>query len=273
MATIGNRIKQRRIKLGLSVDELAKRLNKNRATVYRYENDEIENMPVGIINSLSKILDTTPTFIMGWEDDDSANNPAIKKGGVAMKTHEFIKYLRERRGMSQDMLAEQAGYKDRSSIAKIESGKVDLSESKIEALATALGTTKAVLLGMYSDIGNIIRNKRMSADMTPSALASMLNTTEETVVEMEMGIIKPTISQVKALQQILNIDPYSITDFDTASLMLTEDMNSWDPEYELTMQHIKRINDTLIKLNEKGLITAAEYIEYLASKTEYQYGE
>lgn len=190
-----------------------------------------------------------------------------------MKTHEFIKYLREKRGMSQDMLAELSGYKDRSSIAKIESGKVDLSESKIEALAIALGTTKAVLLGMYSDIGDIIRNKRMSADMTPHALAVALNTTEENIVEMEKGITKPTISQVKALQQILNIDPYSIIDFDTASLMLTEDMNAWDPEYELTMQHIKRINDALIKLNEKGLVAVAEYIEYLASKTEYQYGE
>ena len=39
--SIGQRIKERRIELGLSVDELAKRLGKNRATVYRYESDDI----------------------------------------------------------------------------------------------------------------------------------------------------------------------------------------------------------------------------------------
>ena len=32
--TIGERIKERRKELGLSVDELAERLNKNRATIY-----------------------------------------------------------------------------------------------------------------------------------------------------------------------------------------------------------------------------------------------
>ena len=42
--TIGNRIKSRRKELNLSVDEVAEKLNKNRATIYRYENDEIENI-------------------------------------------------------------------------------------------------------------------------------------------------------------------------------------------------------------------------------------
>lgn len=35
--TIGDRIRARRQELGFSVDELATRLGKNRATVYRYE--------------------------------------------------------------------------------------------------------------------------------------------------------------------------------------------------------------------------------------------
>lgn len=35
--TVGNRIKRRRKDLQMSVDELAQKLNKNRATIYRYE--------------------------------------------------------------------------------------------------------------------------------------------------------------------------------------------------------------------------------------------
>lgn len=62
----------------------------------------------------------------------------------------LYKNIKERRiqlSMSQQELAEQAGYTDRSSIAKIEAGKVDLTQSKIKAIADALKTTSAELMG------------------------------------------------------------------------------------------------------------------------------
>lgn len=68
--TTGDRIKQRRLELGLSVDEVATKLGKNRATVYRYESNDIENLPVGTLEPLAEILDTTPAYLMGWNSDD-----------------------------------------------------------------------------------------------------------------------------------------------------------------------------------------------------------
>lgn len=50
-----------------------------------------------------------------------------------------IRKIREQLGMSQEELAKKVGYKSRTSIAKIEAGKVDLSNSKIEEFAKALG--------------------------------------------------------------------------------------------------------------------------------------
>lgn len=58
-----------------------------------------------------------------------------------------IKKLRQELNMSQDELAKKTGYTDRSSIAKIETGSVDLGESKIEIFAKALNTTPAKLYG------------------------------------------------------------------------------------------------------------------------------
>ena len=72
--TIGERIKQRRMELGLSVDEVAEKLGKNRATVYRYESNEIENLPVGTLEPLAKILETTPAQLMGWEYEEQDEN-------------------------------------------------------------------------------------------------------------------------------------------------------------------------------------------------------
>lgn len=65
--SIGQRIKETRIQQGLSIDDLAYRLGKNRTTIYRYENGDIENLPLGILDSLADALNTTPAYLMGWE--------------------------------------------------------------------------------------------------------------------------------------------------------------------------------------------------------------
>lgn len=65
--SVGKRIKERRNELQMSVDELAQKLNKNRATIYRYEKGEIENLPIDILEPLAKALDTTPQYLMGWD--------------------------------------------------------------------------------------------------------------------------------------------------------------------------------------------------------------
>lgn len=63
---------------------------------------------------------------------------------------QLYKNIRTRRkelGMSQQELANRVGYTDRASIAKIEAGKVDLSQSKIVAIAEALRVDPIKLFG------------------------------------------------------------------------------------------------------------------------------
>ena len=64
-----------------------------------------------------------------------------------MNLYEKIKMLRKQKKISQEKLAILTGYSDRSSITKIEQGKVNISETKITLFANALGTTPAYLLG------------------------------------------------------------------------------------------------------------------------------
>ena len=88
---IGERIKNRRKELGLSADELAELLGKNRATVYRYESSEIENMPTTILEPLAKALRTTPAYLMGWEDPGEKSAPTDDGRGETIK--EIIKKI------------------------------------------------------------------------------------------------------------------------------------------------------------------------------------
>lgn len=64
--SIGERIKQRRIELGLSQTELAHRLgNKSRASVCTVEKDK-EDLTTDRIRKYADALETTPAYLMGW---------------------------------------------------------------------------------------------------------------------------------------------------------------------------------------------------------------
>lgn len=66
--TIYERIKARRKELELSADTVADALGVSRATVYRYESQDIEKLPTTVLESLSKVLCCSPGYLMGWED-------------------------------------------------------------------------------------------------------------------------------------------------------------------------------------------------------------
>ena len=72
--SVGSKIKQRRKEMGISADELGKKIGKNRATIFRYENGEIEKLPIDILKPIAEALLTTPQALMGWEEAQSKND-------------------------------------------------------------------------------------------------------------------------------------------------------------------------------------------------------
>lgn len=68
MSTIGSRIRNRREELGLSQDELGKRLGyKSRSSINKIELDQ-RNLTQSKIKAIADALDTTPAYIMGWKE-------------------------------------------------------------------------------------------------------------------------------------------------------------------------------------------------------------
>jgi transcriptional regulator with XRE-family HTH domain len=78
--TVGHRIKLRRKELGISADELGKRIGKNRATVFRYENGDIEKLPIDVLKPIAEALLTTPQALMGWDGDKEKTAAEIGSG-------------------------------------------------------------------------------------------------------------------------------------------------------------------------------------------------
>lgn len=84
-----------------------------------------------------------------------------------MNANEKIKIYRAKLGMTQSELAKRAGYTDRSSIAKIESGVVDLPQSKIKVFADIFDVPPADLIGWDCGDNNVIADAALRMQDDP----------------------------------------------------------------------------------------------------------
>jgi transcriptional regulator with XRE-family HTH domain len=82
--TIGQRVKQRRKELGLTQEELARRIgNSSRASICTVEKDR-EDLTTTRIAKLAKALETSPAFLMGWTNDQDQNHTYSLEYGVEL---------------------------------------------------------------------------------------------------------------------------------------------------------------------------------------------
>lgn len=65
-------MKERRKFIGISAERLAEMLGVSPATIYRYENGDIEKVPGDRLRPIADALQTTPAYLMGWEDASGA---------------------------------------------------------------------------------------------------------------------------------------------------------------------------------------------------------
>ena len=66
--TIGQRIKQRRLELGLTQTELAERMGyTSRTSICTVEKDK-EDLTTTRVKKFAEALETTPSYLMGWTD-------------------------------------------------------------------------------------------------------------------------------------------------------------------------------------------------------------
>lgn len=94
-SAIGQRVKLLRKRKGLNQKELAGILGKSLRTVQKYETGEIE-VSIAVVNQLADILESTPTYILGYE----ANTAPIRSLADIMG---FLFQLEQVTGISFDI--------------------------------------------------------------------------------------------------------------------------------------------------------------------------
>lgn len=91
-----------------------------------------------------------------------------------------IKNRREAIGMSQTELAEASGYSGKSAIARIESGQLDIPQSKIKAIAKALRLSPAQLfdgdlLSIEEEEKELVRAYREAPEAIQQSVCKLLD--------------------------------------------------------------------------------------------------
>lgn len=66
----------------MSADELARRIGKDRSTIYRYESGGIDKVSVDMLEPLAAALETSPAYLIGYHSGEYAS-AHIEKNGVS----------------------------------------------------------------------------------------------------------------------------------------------------------------------------------------------
>lgn len=111
--------------------------------------------------------------------------------------------------------------------------------------------------------GQRIKDARRKADLTQKELGTKLGVAYQTVAQWENDLRKPKIETLTRIAEALGVDPYSLADWDTATRMIENDINSVDDSRQ-------RITAAYEKLTGEGKAKAAEIVEIIAGNPQYQ---
>lgn len=79
--SVGQRIKLAREQRNMTLEEVAKRCETTKQTIFKYENEIVTNIPYDKIVLLSKALDVTPSYLFGWDEKkNSPSEPQLTEG-------------------------------------------------------------------------------------------------------------------------------------------------------------------------------------------------
>lgn len=65
---MASRIHQKRTELGMTMEELGKKVGVQRSAVNKWEHGMVSNMKRATISKLSDALNVSPSWLMGWDD-------------------------------------------------------------------------------------------------------------------------------------------------------------------------------------------------------------
>ena len=102
--SVGQRIKMAREQRNMTLDEVARKCETTKQTIYKYENEIVTNIPYDKIVLLSKALDVTPSYLFGWEEKKNSPSEQQLTEGEQLMLELFRKIPEDRQSEAIDLL-------------------------------------------------------------------------------------------------------------------------------------------------------------------------
>lgn len=106
--TTGERMKSRRKQLGFSAEYVADKLGCSPSTIYRYENGDIEKMPLDVLAPLASILLVSPEYLLNGSGIEKTADP--KADSLSPKENELLALYRGVNPDGQRYILQQAEF-------------------------------------------------------------------------------------------------------------------------------------------------------------------
>ncbi|WP_349669984.1 helix-turn-helix transcriptional regulator [Lacrimispora sp.] len=148
-----------------------------------------------------------------------------------------IREKREANGITQEELATKLGYKNKSTIAKIENGTNDIVQSKVVEFANALNTSASYLMGWEEKTSNAKQSQINQSDYELLRKYHLIDDkgrhTVDTVLEMEYNRCIVTsdsnVTNLKPGEDKSHIIP--VAAHERTDIEVTEEMKQYDDAF------------------------------------------
>lgn len=150
MSSLGERIKKRRIELGMSQDEVARLLGyKSRSSIYNIELGK-RDLPRKKVERFAQALKTTPDYIMGWSKGENTvmDNQEIKNEKANIQT------------MSEVELYKNADKGIKATVSDLEETTKGANQCR-EAIIALAGGADYAIEALITEYGNLIADAKI----------------------------------------------------------------------------------------------------------------
>ena len=202
----GERIAEQRKKLGLSQEELARKIGVSRSALSLYEIDRREP-DLETVKKIASLFGVTTDYLLG-----------LAKGGNTM-LGKRINELRRASGMTQEELGKKLGV-IKQTVSSWEKGISEVRNDTLITLSRLFGVTTDYLLGLEGRdsmetneksneivhrTGQNIKNLRERKGLTQQELAVRVDVAQATVANWESGRREPDINILIRIAKLFNV--------------------------------------------------------------------
>ena len=151
MPFMRERLKQRRVDMGLTLQEVADTIGVEKPTVQRYESGKISRIDTLTVEKLATAVRCSPSFLMGWSegarDKPVSESVSMTKPEKMSVLYDRIKERRSASGLTLLEVAEKLGVKE-ATMQRYESGQIkNIRHETILALSSIFSCSPSYLMG------------------------------------------------------------------------------------------------------------------------------